>query len=296
MARFAALCLVCLLLGSAFLCAAEPLPQWLGQLRSKEPVEHRRAQIELARTGAAALADLEKLAEKASPLLQKRIRATISLMLLKSIPPTALEKYPRLTALGNNQIKQARKVAMPFYGAKSYDTGERGLAPPGAPVPPPSAARQAVEKLAGYQGWAVPVAIELCEGKTAASRLYGAEILRRVEAIAQIERLKKLGMDPAPISLFFGDYTDRTTVGKTVSQALKSSSVFRRFVLKDIKYPIGFEVEEYLRSLILIVEKPLKPSYQLINELRQKGRTYQAISWDDFWKRAIPVLKEKWKE
>lgn len=285
-------------------CIAVPLLVWSGaaqadesdnvakQIRalgSDDPVQMRLAQVNLAHAGKSALKPLNRLTATAGPALHPRIRETAALLLLRNVSLQDLRKHKALFKLCEPAFARARKSASVLLNAKAYDSGERGLAPPGARRPPLSKPMQALNAAAGMHGFAVPVALELCESKSPASRLYGARLLVRLAAAGQLPTLERLSKDPARINIFRGDVTERTTIGKEVSSWIKTNSVFRNERKPDPKYGVCFEAENYVTWLVRVHSK--HPSgADLVNQLRQQAKTIQATSWDDYWRRAKPLL------
>ena len=124
---------------------ADDAKAWAARLSSEKPSEWRVAQAYLAHAGAAALPELERLAEGAGDPMRRRLTEAVSLTLRNAAGPDAVRKHPKLWALCEPELKKAAGPLKVLAGSKGYDSGELGLMPPGAPVPPLTAPRQAVE-------------------------------------------------------------------------------------------------------------------------------------------------------
>lgn len=265
---------------------------WAAKLRSDKPSEWRVAQAYLAHAGAAALPDLEKLADGADEALKQRLKETVSLMLRNTTGPEPIRKHPKLWALGEPELKKASEALKKLAGSEKYDSGEVGLMPPGVPKPPLTAPRQAINDLAGLRGFAVPAALELLADKQPGSRMYGVEILRRLNAIGQYPVVQKVLKDDGPIAVFHGDYTINTTVGKQTAEWIKGGSL-RPASAPEEKYAVCYEAENYADWLDVFAGGA-ENRYVLVNRLRTEAGTHKAESWDDYWRRAKPVLETVW--
>lgn len=268
--------------------------EWLKRLGSDRPAEWRIAQAHLARLGAAALPDLAALAAKADAPLRQRVSEVVAMMLLKKVTPAQLAEHKALAELVRPEFERAEAHLKLLLDAKKYDSGERGLGPPGSKPPPLSSERKAVKALTDAGGWAVPAALRLIDGKTPASRIYGAEILTWLSATAQRTLLDQLTADKTAIEIFRGDFMDRTTVGKVVGDWLRTHSAFVAQAKPDPKYAACFEAEGYLIWLARFA-KGKADDTDLVNRLRQAG-TIKAASWDDYWERARPLLEKFFAE
>ena len=282
---------------------------WTAKLRSSEPSEWRVAQAYLARQGTAALPELATLAEGADDSLKRRLHETISLMLRNAVPPEQIRDYPELWSLGEPELEAARAALEELKGREAYDTGEAGLPMPGdfecttlqngyrrcvraGPEPESSPPRQAIEELLGLRGWAVPAAVELLTDEAPGSRRYGVEILLGLNAIGQYPLVQRLTSDDEPLTVLGGDWVERTTVGEATTMRLRSGAL-RPASAPDGELAVVLEAENYLDWLDYFARGEDVRS-RLLNRLRQEAGTLEAASWDDYWRRAQPVLEAVW--
>jgi hypothetical protein len=265
---------------------------WAAKLPSDKPSEWRVAQAYLAHAGAEALPELAKLADGAGETLKLRLKETLSLMLRNAAGPEPIRRHPKLWSLGEPELKKAADALKQLAGSEKYDSGEVGPIPPGVPEPRPTPPRQAINDLRALRGWAVPAALELLEDKQPGSRMYGVEILRDLNAIGQYAAVQKMRKDNGSIVVSHGDYILKTTVGAQTAQWLKLGAL-RPASAPDEKYAVAFEAENYADWLdVFAGGKPNR--FVLINRLRQEAGTHVAKSWDDYWRRAKPVLETVW--
>ena len=272
--------------------ADETVKAWAAKLQSDKPSEWRVAQAQLAHAGADSLPELAKLADGAGDALKKRLKETLSLMLRNAAGPEPIRKHPKLWALGEPEWKKASEALKKLAGSKEYDSGELGLMPPNAPPPPLTPPRQAIEDLRELRGFAVPAAVELLADKQPGSRMYGVELLTRLNATGQYPAVQKMVKDDGPVAVFHGDYTRNTTVGAKTAEWLKQGNL-RPASAPDEENTVAYEAENYLDWLDEFAGG--KPNqFVLVNRLRQEGGTIKSKSWDDYWQRAKPVLQSVW--
>ncbi|OAI54778.1 hypothetical protein AYO44_14195 [Planctomycetaceae bacterium SCGC AG-212-F19] len=272
--------------------AGETVKTWGAKLQSDRPSEWRVAQAYLAHAGIEAVPELEKLADGADGAMQRRLKETLSLMLRNTAGPESIRKRPKLWALGEPELSKAAGVLNKLAGSHTYDSGELGLMPPGTAPPPLTPPRQAFNDLLGLRGFAVPAALELVADKQPGSRMYGLEILRGLNAIGQYSAVQKSLKDDAPIAVFHGDYTSKTTVGAQTAQWLKLGAL-RPASAPDEPYAVAYEAENYADWLDVFAGAE-ENRFVLVNRLRLEAGTLRAKSWDDYWQRATPVLTAVW--
>lgn len=268
----------------------------LEQMASADLTDRRLAQVHLAHKGTDALATLAAASDTRDDRLEQSIREVVALMLLKSVEWTELSQYPRLRELCRPQFEQARAHARHLAGADRYDSGEHGLRPPGPP-PPLSPEREALYAMVGLHGWAVPAAVELCADDMPSSRLYGAEVLRYVQAWGQTTVWQSLLQDDGAVTIFRGCYDEHTTVAGAVGDCLRVNSSYRDFSDPNAPRHTACVAEGYALWLGQFDKGgPASPiDTTLTGMLRQYADTMAATSWDDYWNRAEPVLRDTWK-
>jgi hypothetical protein len=272
--------------------ADDTVKTWAAKLQSDKPSEWRVAQAQLAHAGADALPELAKLADGANEALKKRLKETLSLMLRNAAGPEAIRKHPRLWALGEAELKKAAEALKKLAGSEKYDSGELGPIPPGVPEPPLTPPRQAIKDLLGSRGFAVPAALELLADGQPGSRMYGVEILSRLNATGQYPAVKGVLKDDGRIEVSHGDYTTKTTVGAETAAWLKRG-MLRPASAPGEKNAVAYEAENYLDWLdVFAGGEPNR--FVLLNRLRQEAGTIEAKSWDEYWRRARPVLEAAW--
>ena len=276
--------------------SGSPVALLLEQMASDDLTDRRLAQVHLAYKGEEALAALSAACDADDERLKQSIREVVALMLLNSVEYEKLWKYPRLVEVCRPKFDEAREFARLLAGAEDYDSGEHGMGP-GLP-PPPSPDRQALYALIGLHGWAVPAAIELCTDDMPASRLYGAEVLRLVEAWVQKDVWELLLQDRGPVTIFRGCFDEPTTVAGAASDWLRFSSGRRDFDNPNVPRYAARTAWRYLLWLGQFdKEGPASPTdTTLANVLSQRADTMAAESWDDYWDRAEPVLRDVWRE
>lgn len=296
-----ALCMLCLAIGLCLFWRSlgreqrDPISvSWLAKIDSADAGEGRIAQAQLAHRGAMALPEMARNARNAAPSHHKRLQETTALMLLKSITPEQLFASPVVAELCAKEIKQARVIAQPLANATGYDSGEHGLMAPGTKPPPLSLPRQAVQQLVAQGGFAVPAALDLCADASPHSRMYGVELLFALEASGQLAILKKMTLDEGKLSIFHGDYSANTTVGKEAAMRLHNASTINPDI-PGISWKPATEAEGYVVALERLRTGAKPVQTDLVNRLRQEAKTYDAVSWDDYWQRALPILKKAWK-
>jgi hypothetical protein len=267
-----------------------PAARWIAKLDAKDPGEWREAAANVARLGSAALPALEKVAAGANEKLQGRVKATLAAMLLESLDPALLDAHEKLRAIARPEIEKARTAAACLVEAESYDSGELGPLPPTAPPPPPTAARKALADVLDGGAFAVPVALELCAAKTAASRFYGIDLLRQLGAHGQARALETLAADKRPVSVSHGDYSVNEPVGTYATSVLVAMRAHHKGAAA---YDEGIA---YLRALEGRSSVGIRDGTKLMLLVRDKGRAGDSRSWDDFWKRARPVLAAHLKD
>src|ERR1043165_8008191 len=105
-------------------------------------------------------------------------------MLLKTIAPSDLDQHPALLHLVKDQFDRVDQIVQPLIDAQEYQSDARS-----APVlgrdrvaDKLSPQRSALLEATRSGGFAVRSALALCKGKTAASRMYGAELLFTIYA------------------------------------------------------------------------------------------------------------------
>jgi hypothetical protein len=271
---------------------ADDAKAWAARLSAEKPSEWRVAQAYLAHAGAAGLPELDKLADGAGEPVKQRLTEAVSLTLRNAAGPDAVRNHPKLWAVCEPELKKAAGPLKVLAGSKEHDSGELGLTPPGARVPPLTPPRQAVADLLALRGFAVPAALELLADKEPGSRTYGVEILRGLNAVGQYPAVEKLLTDSGPITVSHGDYSDKTTVGRQTAAWLKGGALRPASDPKD-KRAVCFEAENYADWLdVFAGGKPNR--FELVNRLRQEAKTIDAASWDDYWRRARPVLEKAW--
>jgi hypothetical protein len=280
------------LLALAPAAGADEVKAWAAKLRSDKPSEWRVAQAQLAHAGDQTLPELAKLADGADEAMKQRLKETVSLMLRNTTGPEAVRKHPKLWALGEGELKKASEALKKLAGSEKYDSGEVGLTPPGVPKPPLTPPRQAIKDLLALRGFAVPAALELLEDKQPGSRMYGVELLTWLNAIGHYPAVKKMTKDDGRIEVSYGDASGKTTVGAHTAQWLKQG-LLRPASAPDEKNAVAYEAENYLDWLdVFAGGKPNQ--FVLLNRLRQEAGTLEAKSWDDYWRRAKPVLEAAW--
>lgn len=284
--------LLALLVVAPGIRADEPVKTWAAKLRSDKPSEWRVAQAYLARAGVEALPPLAELADAANDAMRQRLKETVGLMLRNAAGPEPIRKHPKLWALGEPELKKASAALKVLAGSKEYDSGELGLSPRNAPPPPLTPPRQSIKDLLELRGWAVPAALELLGDKQPGSRMYGVELLTLLNATGQYPAVQKVLKDDGQIQVFHGDYTTKTTVGGQTAEWLKQGRL-RPASAPNEDGAVAYEAENYLDWLdVFAGGKPNR--FDLVNRLRTEAGMYKAKSWDDYWRRAKPVLAAAW--
>jgi hypothetical protein len=201
-------------------------------------------------------------------------------MLCFTTPVDVIRAHETLWTLGANELRIAAIVARDLAGQDKYDTGDLGFLN-WDNFPPPTPPRVAVEKLTTLGAFAIPAALELVRDPQPGSRRYGIEILARLGARGQLAALQAVMADQTPIRVDHGCYAEETTVGAEARDELQ--------MLTSYNSRPSAEPEAYLTAIALLQGKS-----DLVNELRQEARTFEATSWDDFWRRAKPMLAAEW--
>lgn len=276
--------------------AAEPdaaVTGWVGRLSSDRPAEWRIAQAYVARAGESSLPHLEWFAASSNRDLDARLKETISLMLRSAIGPEQLRPHRRLWRLTEEELRRASGPLQVLVRQPTYDTGDVGLVPEGTVIEW-SAPRRAVDDLLGLHGFAVPAALQLLTDKEPGSRMYGVEILGRLDAFGHLDALRRMLGDSGASEVFRGCYFDTTTVGKEAERWLAAGELRRRH-RGDVlpQYAVALEAESYVA---LLAEFRGEDRSSIVNRLRREGRTLEASSWDDYWARAKPVLAIAWRQ
>jgi hypothetical protein len=287
--------------------------QAVERLGAKSALDSRIARAEVAHLGVKALPALER-ARAAKRVSESTLRLVVEAMLVESVELDVLKKrWPALLKLLDERVAKARQLAKPLFATKPHDSGERGLGPPGAKAPPLSAPRAAIAGLLKLGGAAVPVALELMaqgadakvpvrklrpgerrnqaevakDGVGVAQRLYGAEVLYRLRAWGQERSLEGLRGDGGRVSVFHGDYFDRTTVGRVVSAWMKGISMGTP--KSPTKGAACLEAERYLRYVLPELDR--SKGMKLMNRLRGEAKTWEATSFADYWRRARALIE-----
>jgi hypothetical protein len=265
---------------------------WVHTLRSSDPAERVIAQAYIAHSGTPSLAELDKFARTKDVVLRRRVKEVVSLMLRKTVGPNEIRKYKTLWHLVEPELRKASVALQSIANQKDYDSGDVGLILEGTTVKisPP---RSAVEQLVEMRGFAVPLALELLMDKQPGSRMYGVEILGRLDAVGQLSALQSMLKDDGHITVSHGCYWDETTVGAETPRWLAAGHLRRatypedKDTVKYKQYSHTFEAESYL---FWLSDSVGVGSYDLINRLRRDAGTMHATSWEDYWSRARPVL------
>jgi hypothetical protein len=234
---------------------------------------------------------MEKMAGEHDQKLDVRLKETVGLMLVVSTPWEEVQKFPGLMAVCKVEFDKGREAAKFFVGAKRYDSGEKG---PGAggPPPPPSPAQVAGTELGKSHGYAIPAVVELAKDPSPPARMYAMQFLLALGATGQRPSLDALQKDTAQVSVFHGDYTTSNAIGTTLTKALRSR---HPFVGTTPENAAAYEAEQYLPYLDWLSRgAKAAVDYELINRLRQEAKAYDSPSWEEYWKRARPILKEVW--
>ncbi|HKR62929.1 MAG TPA: hypothetical protein VJZ00_04290 [Thermoanaerobaculia bacterium] len=273
--------------------ADDSVNAWTQRLRSANRAESFIAQVYVAHAGTEALPELNTLARTRDNILRERLRIVLDLMLKKTVTPGEVRKYERLWQLLEPDLRKATDASLPLVHQKHYDSGAVGLTSPGT-IHPKSKPRQAVESVLALGGFAVPVAVDLLSDEQPGSRMYGVEILGRLDAVSQLSELRHMMKDDGAISVSRGCYWDDTTVGAEVPYWLAAGALRRAAYPDDEhtvalkKYAVAFEAESFIFSL---PDSAGLGPYDLVNQLRRDAGTMDAVSWDDYWSRAKPVLE-----
>lgn len=122
--------------------------------------------------------------------------------------------------------------------------------------------------------------------------MYAMRLLLNMEATGQKPTLDTLLKDTARVPVFHGDFIANEAIGDTLAQRLR---VQHPFVGAKPEYAAAYEAEPYVKYLDWLARGvKANPDYALINRIRQEGNAYDSPSWDEYWKRAAPILKEVW--
>jgi len=277
---------------------------WALKFPSNNRAESLVAQAYAVHDGVDALAQLDKIARTRDPDLQQRIRVVAELMLLKTVSPDEMQKYRNIWRLLKRDLRRASLPYQTLAGRKDYDSGATGLPLPESPrfnsskeegpgTFPLSEPRKAVKQLLALRGFAVPVALDLLKDKQPGSRMYGVEILGSLDAVGQLPVLRRLLNDDGHIVVSHGCTWEQTTVGANSRYWLGMggpSATDLEASPPSLKqyFAYAFEAEGYLSWLLDSVG--IAP-YDVINRLDREAKTRQAVSWDDYWSRAQPVLE-----
>ena len=265
--------------------------KWIAKFQSVSEAEWREAEANLARMGSVVLPELEKLAEGADVELQSRIKDTVALMLLKTVSLEEFYQYKTIVVLSAPETNRAKALTEILKNAKEYDSGAvaKGLS-----VPPPSDVRKAMSQVVRFGGFAVPAAVELTNGDKPASRLYGAELIRMVQATGQVNIFEKLRKDSTRIDVDHGDYISHTTVGEVILGWIEDIYPIDKRHLPDPTYAVCLEAAQYVHWLEGKGGDPhhRRITSQLVNRLYEETQTCNATSWEDYWNRARPILRE----
>jgi len=272
--------LVALLLVAATpLCAEDPPPP---ALQSADPVTWRLAALALARRGAEGLPALRASLESGAP--KARVLAALSAALLED--SKALDSFlsheglADLRELAADKLAEAREHAALLEGKDAFSTGEAPNLPPGMKwTPPPRVLAQ--RKLVALGGLALPALRELCASEHPGTRLYGASLILRLDARALRADLERLLEDSTAVGVSGSDWVSTESIASYLQRRLKSLPGWSK------EETPATEGERLLQRL----EWPLDV-YRLINGLRQRAKTAEATSLDDFFTRAEPVLRE----
>ena len=254
--------------------------EWIA-ISEKGPICNEGS-IQLAHAGRTSLASIETWFARDKEKLEPKVSSILSLGLLKTLSSSDLQAHPNLQALAAGKWKIAEGPFEILSVSKSYDSGDYGPLYEGEL---PVGERKTLSKLLEMRGYAVKPLLALIDTRSAAAMAYGVEGLTHLLAMSQLPRLIALQSDRTSIEVFRGDYTDRTTIGAIVSARLNSLSYFISRLKPKRK--ASDEAEEYISELC--------PEGGYINSLRKqllRGMTREPGSWDEYWRRAGPILEE----
>lgn len=275
-----------------------PKPPTLAELlTASDPVERRIAQADAARDGVKSLPALEEFSGTRDQALAQAIREVVALMLLKSVAYDQLSQYPGLSQLCLPEFDRAKECAALLSHATDYDSGEEGLSIDPSPATRQSSPqRQAIRNLLQMHGWAIPAALELSEQKEPASRLYGAEILRGLEAWGQSAAWDRLSKDPGMVMVSYGDHEITHRIGELVTEWLKNSTTYRLAKTHWTPEQDIALANSYVVWLVRFQEGTTDGSagWKFLNELNKEAHVSEAQGWFEYWERARPVLQRRW--
>jgi hypothetical protein len=257
---------------------SQTFEKWIA-ISEKGPICNEGS-IQLAHAGPASLASIEAWFARDKARLEPKVSSILSLGLLKTLSASDLQAHPNLQALAQGKWKITEAAYEILSMSKYYDSGDYG---PLEEYGEPLGERKTLSELLEMRGYAVKPLLAMIDTRSAAAMAYGVEGLTHLRAMSQLPRLIALQSDPTRIEVFRGDYTDRTTIGKIVSDDLRGLSYFVSRLNPKRDAP-AFEAEEYISELCA--------ELYMVNALRKRGRTLQASSWDDYWRRAGPILEQ----
>ena len=280
-------CCVALGLAAFLLGAGEPPP--VESLRAAaDGFDLRLAQANLARAGAASLPAMEKMTGEHDAKLDVRLKETVGLMLIVSTPWEEVQKCPALLAACKEEFDKGRVGAKIFVGIQTYNDREHEARDPRLPPLPPTPTRVAQHILMDRHGYAIPAVMELSKDSSPAARMYAMETLLWLNAVAQKPTLDRLLEDIASVPLPNNGSLGR--IGALLADRTKTSSIFSHAAFEHA----SDEAEQYLLEIDWLARGEKAEGLNMLNRLRQEAKTLESPTWDDYWKRAAPILREAW--
>jgi hypothetical protein len=117
--------------------------------------------------------------------------------------------------------------------------------------------------------------------------MYGAEMLFNLLASGQRNLLEQMQSDEAAISIFCGDYYNKTTVGKVVRSWLTG-----RWPLIVVNASGGPGTPAQAAREYLFWLENEDPAFRLSNSVTQNCKAHDAQTWEQFWIEALPAIRD----
>jgi hypothetical protein len=211
------LTLMLLLFSSTVARCGESLDDRIMKLGSDKPSEFRIAQVYLSQAESAPLDKLDELARTADDRLRQRIKEVVALILLNGIEPSEIYRRHNLYGTCKSEIARGRELARMFK--KAVEDAQR--------INPKVQVQwyDLSTELSDWQnelyllhGWGVPACLDLAESKSPFIKMLAINAIFSIGASPPADVLDRWRNDTTPVVMFYGDYSERSTIAKELSK------------------------------------------------------------------------------
>ena len=240
---------------------------WLKELKQPDEGRWRKAEIWLAKFGDDALPSLEKFASDASDEEKLKMENVLELALLKTISYENLKNFPNLYKLCEEKFNESLNMINNLEIARV--------------------------KLADMGGFSIPAVIKLCNSINPNERALGISTIGLLEAVSQINLLKKLQGD----SGIYEHPADDVAYGQISNLVRQTLELHDSFLINNPQssfYKNRVEIElRNFTSIAIRQAKMRKYDHCLLRYTSDPNWTPK--TWEEWWRDSDKIWSDYWK-